>query len=453
MKRQLAAALAGVMLMAALTTSCSDVDDGGENERTDGSTVSGYVTETGVTEDDVPPELTIPDYLYDDSIANVYTNVDISEEEKTYSFDVEKVKMRYGFSQLSSAEQEVYLDLLEGMLNFEEMIVVPQKLTYDRFVKVKSLLMIEDYSLFYLNERYSPYMNEVNQRISKTKITYNYSPAEVAEMNRQTEAKVNEILMQLKPTMNNYDVVKFFHDYIVLNCSYDMDAEHRLTPYGALVDGKAICEGYAKAFAMLCDRVGIENMIVTGNNDQNHMWNMVKIDGDWYHVDVTFDDTNKEILSDLVVYQYFLAPDKIVKNGMTIDTDKFVPPPANSVRYYYYVYNKCYVSDYNKIDETVKDAIKRAFTNGEKYVEIKFATPELYDAAMNYLLDDLIENRQGAMRGLLTDAIAETGASVMSVTPFQMKSYGLLMVRINLMPAQTQPPVAKENAVTGVVSE
>lgn len=81
-------------------------------------------------------------------------------------------------------------------------------------------------------------------------------------------------------------------------CSYDEAARARpnqypdaYESYGALVNGKAVCEGYAKAFKLLCDRAGIPCVLVGGKaNGGDHMWNYVMIGNTWYLVDLTFDD-------------------------------------------------------------------------------------------------------------------------------------------------------------------
>lgn len=95
-----------------------------------------------------------------------------------------------------------------------------------------------------------------------------------------------------------YDQVKFLHDRLCEKVTYGESAQAR-SPYGALVEGTAVCEGYAKAFKMLCDAADIPCVIVTGTGftsktakeGENHMWNYVQMeDGKWYAVDATWND-------------------------------------------------------------------------------------------------------------------------------------------------------------------
>lgn len=66
------------------------------------------------------------------------------------------------------------------------------------------------------------------------------------------------------------------------------------TAYGALVEGDAVCQGYALAYKLLLDKCGIDSVLVT-SNEMGHAWNLVKLDGSWYHVDVTWDDPTPNV--------------------------------------------------------------------------------------------------------------------------------------------------------------
>ena len=93
--------------------------------------------------------------------------------------------------------------------------------------------------------------------------------------------------------MTPYQKEVAIHDYLTANTIYGdasvvNESEH--TAYGALICHKAVCEGYAKAFQLMCVSCGIECKYVVGNNGFNHGWNMVLLDNEWYAVDVTWDD-------------------------------------------------------------------------------------------------------------------------------------------------------------------
>lgn len=81
------------------------------------------------------------------------------------------------------------------------------------------------------------------------------------------------------------------HDYLVSNVSYSIDPDKGRTAYDALIKQSAVCSGYAESFKTLLDMLGIENRVIKGTaNGEAHGWNLVNLDEEWYHVDVTWDD-------------------------------------------------------------------------------------------------------------------------------------------------------------------
>lgn len=133
----------------------------------------------------------------------------------------------------------------------------------------------------------------------------------------QVRARVASISASVvEPGMSDYDTAKALHDYLVLNCAYDsfwddasapMITSNARNAYGALIDGGAVCVGYATAYSALLRYNGIECIYVT---NISHTWNIVKIGGEWYHVDTTWDDPVPD-RAGYVRYNYFLKSDAV----------------------------------------------------------------------------------------------------------------------------------------------
>jgi len=100
--------------------------------------------------------------------------------------------------------------------------------------------------------------------------------------------KVKQILSKiLTPGMNDHKKLKAIHDYIVSNVAYDK-TKSRFSAYYALIEQRAVCQGYALLAYKMLTEVGIDARIVSGITDGGeHSWNMVKLDGNWYHIDFT----------------------------------------------------------------------------------------------------------------------------------------------------------------------
>ncbi len=100
---------------------------------------------------------------------------------------------------------------------------------------------------------------------------------------------IDSIVSGLEEDMTDLDKLIYLHDVVVETVEYQETTDAMYIASGALVDKQAVCAGYAKALNVLLHRVGIETSYVCGTS-LNHGWSYVKLDGQWYHVDPTWDD-------------------------------------------------------------------------------------------------------------------------------------------------------------------
>lgn len=153
-------------------------------------------------------------------------------------------------------------------------------------------------------------------------VGYQYTPEGAAEKRRQDaeeQAAVDSAIAScVTDGMSDYEIAKALHDYLATHNEYDMRLYSGNLPalsrtsYGALVNRTSVCSGYALAYQHLMEDAGIPCEYVTGMTTRgSHAWNIVQIDGEWYHVDVTWDDPtpNRE---GYVRYDYFLKSDSAI---------------------------------------------------------------------------------------------------------------------------------------------
>lgn len=104
--------------------------------------------------------------------------------------------------------------------------------------------------------------------------------------------------------MSNYDKIKLFHDYVINNTVYDKDSNQDMfTAYNLITTGKSICGGYSDIMAIYLDTLEIQNYKITS---ENHVWNLVNIDGVWYHLDLTWDDPVASDGNQYLLHNFFL---------------------------------------------------------------------------------------------------------------------------------------------------
>ena len=139
--------------------------------------------------------------------------------------------------------------------------------------------------------------------------------------------------------MSPAERVRVLHDYLVMNCEYDIEnynlgkitQESRLA-YGALVNKKAVCQGYCAAFSLLCERAGVKCIVVGGNapnSRDSHAWNVVLIDGTKYYIDTTHDDPVPDRKGS-VSHKYFcLTEDEMTSYGYSWDKS------SSETKYFY----------------------------------------------------------------------------------------------------------------------
>ena len=158
------------------------------------------------------------------------------------------------------------------------------------------------------------------------KITMEYKSIP-ADYNTQLERAVTLAIAYIKDQLQeNYrqaELVCAISDYIALHCQYAYkpdgvtpDDDNSLSAYSALVEQRAVCDGYANAFTLLAQTFGLEVIKVSGiaePGSANHAWNMVKVDGIWYHVDVTWNDPTPDTPG-YAGHEYLLLSDQAISN-------------------------------------------------------------------------------------------------------------------------------------------
>ncbi len=153
-------------------------------------------------------------------------------------------------------------------------------------------------------------------------ITYLNSVEEFEQMLAQCDAVADEIVADIidNPQMPEAFKALLVHDRLAALCTYDrkLQHDHRFDMYGALVDGYAVCEGYTKAYAYLLEKIGMK-VEFCSSEELVHAWNIVYIDGEPYHVDVTWDDAS--VLAGEVYHDNFLCSTEKMK---TCEAEFFV---------------------------------------------------------------------------------------------------------------------------------
>ncbi|HOV40675.1 MAG TPA: transglutaminase domain-containing protein [Oscillospiraceae bacterium] len=287
----------------------------------------------------------------------------------------------YTYNNLSPELKKVYSKILSAAKSFTTQVTFDSPVSLDDITKIYSAIYMEEINLQYLSNSFK-YDTSPATRLQ---ISFDYPQSQISRMNEQTEEAANRIIAGITPTMTAFDIVKYFHDTIIKNCTYDANVEFGSTAYGALVNGRALCQGYSHAMALLCNKVGIENAFVTGYAKEDHMWNMVKLNGVWYNIDVTWDDPDKAAYPDLVFYDYFNVTNSDLSARQIYSG--YVPlPDAFATDENYFVKNGFLANSLADAQQILFNQIVSAAASGNRYVRVKCANTQVYNEVYQSLI-------------------------------------------------------------------
>lgn len=239
----------------------------------------------------------------------------------------EKSMALRGVSEKSSEAREV---IYEGMLAVEPDIDLEKyELTVEEFRTLLSDIINSSPELFYVGKRFSYQVSADEQKYVLSYIpSYQFGGADVSKT-RIEEMKVtfqeasDQILSGVNPEWSDMEKALYIHDYLASHYEYDTrdpqsDTDScRYDAYSLIVEGRAVCEGYALAYLYFMKRLGIPCRTVP-SDAMRHMWNQVRLAGRWYHVDVTWDDPLED-MPGRAEHKYFLKSDSVWKTSYIWD--------------------------------------------------------------------------------------------------------------------------------------
>lgn len=228
------------------------------------------------------------------------------------------------FEQLDEVQQAYYEKLYDGVMGLQTswIILGPAEEDYKSDISVVRNALVADHpEIFWLPSYYATAVATANDG-SQTAIiyfatlpdgdpSYAVKKSEVSHMTKELEAAIKSITDKVTAT-DPYEIELQLHDLLCGLVEYSDNTEDPMiyTAYGALVNKKALCEGYSKAMKLLLAEFGIQSITVTGMaGGESHMWNSVLLGGSWYNLDVTWDDTKGGKIS----HEYFNTTDDAIR--------------------------------------------------------------------------------------------------------------------------------------------
>lgn len=265
---------------------------------------------------------------------------------------------RYYYEHLGKEQQKAYYAMKEGLMQLKDSFMVPM-LEHKELSDVYYKLRMDYPEIFYTKSfRYRYYPDSSAVELIPE---YLFKKNKIKEHQSALSSRIAKLVRQAKD-LDEKGKELFIHDFIVNNVKYDkLKKEYSHEIIGALANGVAVCEGIAKAVKILCDELGIWCIIAISEANPEkgikyrHAWNVIRIGGQYYHLDVTFDNTLSR--EDVIRYDYVNLSDKQIFRDHEPVIWK-VPACSNNDNFYYKV-KKLSWTTIDEVRNRTKQVVKK----------------------------------------------------------------------------------------------
>lgn len=296
---------------------------------------------------------------------------------------------RYCYNELNENEKKLYSIALPELYAHSERVEIPQ-FTDGDLSKVLKALSYDNPDLFSIG---------LNCKVYKSGFKYYFEVdyAIDADTYKTQLQQANEIAQVIadnaRQYTDKYEQEKYVHDYIINHCTYvdPSESANANTVYGCLVEGKAACEGYSRAFQLVLNKLDIDNRIITGEGATDgvnyiaHMWNYVTLDDKGYFVDVTWDDPKGE--GAVLTHNYF----NVNTNDILLRHRSIMQsvPLCTDTEHNYFIRESVYlnVGSGDAFETAVSNAVYTARYRGQNSVEFRFPNGAVLAQAKNSLFN------------------------------------------------------------------
>lgn len=331
------------------------------------------------------------------SLAQVAQNISMSDDEN------------FAYSELSESGKTCYAEIYSILTDMLEKVELSSRDT-DEIDQAFRAVMVDHPEIFYV-KGYSigKYMNGKMLKRIVFSGTYTMDKTVVENKQSEVEAYVDDVVSGCPKGAGDYDKIKYVYDYLIRHNEYVPDSENNQNILSVVENGKTVCQGYTKAMQLILGRMGIFCTLVNGTacgangvpdsaqlaNAKDaewggHVWNIVKCNGLYYNIDVTWGDAVITLMKDDgtlsqnvdVNYEFFLVDDATLDE--THAPEPVVQMPyCNSMEDNYYRHEGLYFTDINS-DQFYR-AFESALSSGQTVMYLKASSDDVYRKIKDHL--------------------------------------------------------------------
>ena len=311
--------------------------------------------------------------------------------------------VRYAYNQLDEVEKNAYDVMLDAIMNFTDVLSpFTVQVTTDQIRKIFEFILADHPGIFWMRHGVSWSYNHDTGLVTEVRFTYCLTKSEVESRQQKIDMAIKSFLASINDNMSDFEVALRVYENIISLVDYDtiglnkQKKEGKTDPetpddlrsiYGVFVNKKAVCVGYAKAAQYLYNLLGIECVYVESDI---HAWNLIKLEGDYYHLDVTWGDNSntdsRKDGGDEVSYACFcITTEEVLKLKSHTPEDLLSLPDCTATKCNYHIRMGLFFNEINP--DRVRNIIAKCVQTQKTSISFKFASVELLKEAKIQLID------------------------------------------------------------------
>jgi transglutaminase-like putative cysteine protease len=202
----------------------------------------------------------------------------------------------------------LYNQIYACVMAYERNVPVDIEIKSDRVLAVWRAVRYDNPELFWLENSFV-YHFDNDGFVTRIELEFTAEPREIPALREGFDARADAVLSRAKQLEHDGEKVRFIYDVLAAYVEYDLTMLNDQSAYGAIVENKAVCAGYAMAFTYFMQRLGIPTATLIGYaGGENHAWNLVNLGGIHYNMDVTWDSGSSSPTGG-ITFEWFVLSD------------------------------------------------------------------------------------------------------------------------------------------------
>lgn len=261
--------------------------------------------------------------INDEEAEWLLNEIDVGQTGDGLTFDI---RFYPYYAMLDETGQHLYRQIYANANALNDRFAPVEDVSVNSLRNVFAAVYNDHPELFWMDTAYSCKYRR-DGRCAEIDLQFNSTAQNLAQEKANFEAKAKEITDGARSLGSNYEREKYVHDSLIAKTDYAASAKMNQSAYSALVNGRTVCAGYARAYQYMLQQLGIPCYYCTGYAGESHAWNIVALDDGYYNVDTTWDDTGDG------TYDYFNKSDADYTGTHLRQELSVNLPPCNGTAY------------------------------------------------------------------------------------------------------------------------